>query len=293
MLFKKKENKDIITDIYSHDIVKRTLIFIVGVFITALGFNVFMLPNDIVYGVSGIGVIFKKIFEFDVSMTILVSSLILLILSLVSLGPKKTAKSVVGTLLYPVFVKLTEPIVPYVDFGQTEHFLIAICGAAVTGLGLGLIFKSGYNTGGTDILNEIVSKYFKMSIGNAMFFTDGIIIVCSLFLFGWQKFLYSVVNIVIVSIIADKVILGISNSKTFYIITEKDEEVKKFIMENLEKGITVINSRGGYTNNAEKMIMCTLPTREYFLLKEGIQEIDKNAFFLVTDAYEVYGGSLR
>jgi uncharacterized membrane-anchored protein YitT (DUF2179 family) len=81
---------------------------------------------------------------------------------------------------------------------------------------MGLIFKSGYTTGGTDILNQIVAKYFKMSIGNSMFFTDGIIILGSLFVFGLEKFLYSVVSISVISYMADKVILGISQSKTTY-----------------------------------------------------------------------------
>jgi uncharacterized membrane-anchored protein YitT (DUF2179 family) len=92
---------------------------------------------------------------------------------------------------------------------------------------------------------------------------------------------------------ADKVILGISQSKTFYIITDHETAVKKFIMANLSHGITVIDARGGYTGNFQKMLMCTLPTKDYFLLKEGLQSIDPDIFFMVTDAYEVSGGSKR
>lgn len=290
-LFKKKENVNIIKTIYSKDRIKRTALFLLGLLIVALGFNVFMLPNDIVYGVSGVAVILKKMYGLDASLVILAGSVFLLILSFILMGKQKAASSVIGSLMYPVFVKATEWIIPYVDLGDTEPFLIAICGAAVSGFGLGLIFKAGYTTGGTDILNQIVAKYFKMSIGNSMFFTDGVIIACSLFVFGWQKFLYSVVSISIISIMTDKVILGISQSKTFYIITDHETAVKKFISDNLSRGITVIEARGGYTDNFEKMIMCTIPTKEYFVLKEGIQEIDPNAFFTVTDAYEVFGGS--
>lgn len=290
-LFKKRENINIIRLIYSKDRLKRTALFLIGVLIVALSFNIFLLPNDIVYGVSGVAVILKKMFGLDPSMVILLGSVLLLILSFILMGKQKTATSVIGSLMYPLFVKATEWVIPYVDLGQTEPFLIAIFGAAISGFGLGLIFKAGYTTGGTDILNQIVSKYFKMSVGNAMFFTDGLIIACGLFVFGWQKFLYSVVSICIISIMTDKVILGISQSKTFYIITEHETAVKKFITENLSRGITVIEARGGYTGNFEKMIMCTIPTKEYFILKEGIQEIDSDAFFMVTDAYEVFGGS--
>lgn len=291
--FKKKENVNIIKTIYSKDKLKRTALFLTGILIAAISFNVFLLPNDIVYGVGGIAVILKKLYNFDPSLVILIGSLILLLLSYILMGKEKTASSVIGSLMYPVFVKLTEWIIPYIDLGETEPILIAICGAALSGFGLGLIFKAGYTTGGTDILNQIVAKYFKMSIGNAMFFTDGIIIACSLFVFGWQKFLYSVVSICIISIMTDKVILGISQSKTFYIITDHETSVKKFVLDNLSHGVTILDVRGGYTGNVQKMIMCTIPTKEYFILEEGIKTIDPSAFFMVVDAYEVFGGSTK
>ena len=90
--------------------------------------------------------------------------------------------------------------------------------------------------------------------------------------------------------ITDKVVLGISGSKAFYIITEHETEVKKFIIQNLSHGVTILEARGGYTGNLEKVIMCIIPTKEYYLFKEGIKMIDQNAFFIVTDAYEVSGG---
>lgn len=289
----KKEKKDVIKEIYKKDRLKRYASFLIGILIVALAFNIFILPNDIVYGVSGLGVIFKRTMNIDPSLVILIGSVILLILSYLLMGKEKTANSVVGSLLYPVFVKATEWVIPLVDLGETEPVLIAIFGAAISGFGLGLIFKSGFTTGGTDILNQIVSKYFKMSVGNAMFFTDGIIIAISLFVFGWQKFMYSIVSIVVISIMTDKVILGISQSKAFYIITDHETAVKKYILDHLSHGVTVLEARGGYTGNMQKMIMCIIPTKEYFKVKEGIHSIDPNAFFLVTDAYEVSGGVIR
>jgi len=285
-----KEKIDIIKEIYKQDKLQRYASFLVGILIVAIAFNVLLLPNDIVYGISGLAVILKKLYGIDPSLVILIGSLILLILSYILMGKEKTANSVVGSLIYPLFVKLTEWVIPLVDLGNTEPFLIAIFGAAVSGFGIGLIFKSGFTTGGTDILNQIVSKYFKMSIGNAMFFTDGLIIFTSLFFFGWQKFLYSVVSIYVISIMTDKVILGISQSKAFYIITEHETEVKRYITNTLKHGITVLDGRGGYTGNNQKVIMCIIPTKEYFMVKEGIYQIDKEAFFIVTDAYEVSGG---
>ncbi|MCI5521855.1 MAG: YitT family protein [Tenericutes bacterium] len=292
-LFGRIKNEDIVNQIYNKDKFQRSLTFLIGIFIVSITFNIFMIPNDIVYGVGGIGVIFKKLFNITPSIVILISSILLLILSFVTLGFDKTKNSIIGSLLFPIFVELTEFIIPYINLGNTEPLLLTIFGAALSGFGYGLIFKSGYTTGGTDILNQIVAKYFKKSIGTSMFFTDGLIIGISLFFFGMQKFMYSVVNIVIISIMTDKVILGVSQSKTFFIITDSETAVKKFIMEYLDRGVTVIEARGGYTGNYQKMIMCTIPTKEYFIFKEGIESIDPNAFFMVTDAYEVSGGRIN
>jgi len=291
MFFKKKtDDNAILKLIYKKDRIIRYTQFILGVFLVALAFNIFILPNDIVYGVSGLGVIFYRTLGVDPSLIILIGSVILLILSFILLGVEKTKNSIIGSLIYPVFVKLTEGVVGIVDLGSTETVVVVLFGAVISGLGLGLIFKAGFTTGGTDILNQIVSKYFKMSIGKAMFFTDGLIIAISLFVFGWQKFIYSIISMYVISVMTDKVILGISQSKTFYIITEHETSVKKFILNHLSHGVTVLEGRGGYTGNNQKIIMCIIPTKEYFLAKEGIHEIDPNAFFLVTDAYEVYGG---
>lgn len=294
MFFKKKKEQDlsnILDKIYDHDRLIRSFEFLLGVFIVALSYNIFLLPSNIVYGVGGIGVILKKIFGITPSITIFVGSMLLLILSYFTLGKKKTAHTVAGSILYPIFVEATSYYVNFFDLGNLEPIVVVIVGAVMHGLGLGLIFKAGYTTGGTDILNDIVSKIGKMSIGKAMLLTDGLIILVSLFVFNFPTLIYSIISLYIISIMTDKVILGISQSKTFYIITDNETLVKKFIMNNLNHGVTVLNGRGGYTGDNQKVIMCTIPTREYYVVKEGIREIDPQAFFLVTDAYEVFGGA--
>lgn len=293
MLFKRKHRSDenIIKDIYKKGRLKRWAGFLLGVLIVAIAYNLFLLPAKVVYGVGGLGIIFNSLFKIDPSLVILVSSVILLFLSLILLGKEETKKTVIGSLLYPVFVKLTSSVGQIVDLSNTDPLLIVLFGAVISGFGLGLIFKAGFTTGGTDILNQIVSKYFKMSMGNSMFFTDGIIILSSVFVFGWTKIMYSIISLYIISIMTDKVILGISNSKAFYIITDHEEEVKKFVLKHLSHGVTILDAKGGFTGQNQKVIMCIIPTKEYFIAKEGIHEIDSNAFFVVTDAYEVSGGA--
>ncbi len=288
---KKKIEKNILKEIYNKDKLKRNIIFMLGVLVVAAAYNLFMVPSKVVYGVGGIGIILNSLINLDPSITIFVGDILLLILSFVFLGSEKTKHSIVGSILFPIFVKLTDNITSIIDLSDIEPLLMVLFGAIITGLGLGLIFKTGFTTGGTDILNQIVSKYAKTGMGNAMFLTDGVIVLSGVLIFGWTRLLYSVISLYIISIMTDKVILGISESKAFYIITTHESEVKKFLLTNLSHGVTVLDARGGYTGNNQKMIMCIIPTKEYYVAKEGIHEIDPSAFFVVTDAYEVSGGA--
>lgn len=293
-MFRKKKkifDDNIINNIYKKGRLVRLAQFLIGVTIVAITFNLLILPSKIVYGMNGVGVMLNSLYGIDPSLVIFIGSSILLILSYFTLGKKQTINSILGTLSVPILIKLTENINHYIVIDQDEVLLIVLMGAVLTGFGLGLVFKSGFSTGGTDILNQIVSKYFKMSLGNAMFFTDGLIIICGIFVFGWTNFMYSILSLYIISIMTDKVVLGISNSKTFYIITDHETDVKRFITQYLNHGVTVFDVRGGYTGNNKKMIMCIIPTKEYYLFKEGIINIDPNAFFVVTDSYEVSGGA--
>lgn len=291
MLFKKKVDIDaIFKDISKENRILRYITFFIGMLLVSASYNVFVLPSDIVYGVGGLGVIFKKLFGMDPFIVILVGSILLLIVSYFLLGKEETIHSIVGSLLYPILVKLTDFLPTFIDFEGADPLLIVIVGAVITGFGLGLIFKAGFTTGGTDILNQIVAKYAKTSIGNSMLFTDGLIILCSGFVFGFIKMTYSFLSLYIISVMSDKVIIGISQSKAFYVITDHETDVKTFILQHLSHGVTVLDVRGGFTGNRQKMIMFIIPTKEYYFAKEGIEKIDPKAFFVVTDAYEVSGG---
>ena len=292
MFFHKKKlfDENIIKNIYKKDRFVRYVQFFIGSLLVALSFNLFILPNQITYGMSGVGVVLNALFGLDPAIVILIGSGILLIMSYFLLGKEKTMNSVLGSILVPVLMKVTEIVPEYIVIETTEPFVLVLFGAVITGFGMGLVFKAGYTTGGTDILNQIVAKYAHMSVGTAMYFTDGLIVCSSFFFFGASKMLYSIISLYIVSLMTDKVVLGISNSKAFYIITEHETAVKKFIMQHLSHGVTVLDGRGGFTGNHQKVIMCIIPTKEYYIAKEGIREIDPRAFFVVTDAYEVNGG---
>ena len=123
-----------------------------------------------------------------------------------------------------------------------------------------------------------------------MLISDGTIVLSSAIFFGLDIMLYSVVILYIISYISDRIILGISDNKMFYIITDKDEEIKDFILNKLKHGVTVFKAKGGYRKIKGNVLMTVLPTKDYYTLRTGIKEIDRTAFFIVTDSYELYGG---
>lgn len=270
--------------------IKRYLTLIVGLFLYAFAYNLFLKTNNLVIGdVDGIATIFKS--TINPNLLIAILCILLLIISFPLLGVKTSMGSVIGTILFPIFVILTSNVADIIKIDSSDLLLIAIVAGVIRGIGYGLTFKMGFTTGGTDILNQIVAKYFKMSVGNAMIIVDGSIVVIGGFVYGWTNMLYALIVLYILSVITDKIMLGISKSKAFYIITSEEDKVKDYIMNTLNHGVTIFPVKGGYTKEREKMLMCVIPTREYYKLKEGISKIDGEAFFVITDAYEVRGGA--
>ena len=271
--------------------IKRYFNFTVGCFLVAIAYNLFLASNNLVPGgVSGLGVVLHYLFKINNALFVFIVGVLLLMISYVLLGKEKTKYSVLGTILFPIFIELTVNVNKIIPLDTSQLLLSSIFGGVIYGFGIGMIFKAGFTTGGTDIVNQILSKYLKLSIGNCMLITDGIIVTLSAIVFGPIHFMYSILVLYIISIMSDRVILGVSDSKAFFIVTEKDDDVKDYVLNVLGHGATIFKAKGGLNKENQNVIMCVLPTKEYYKLKAGINEIDKEAFFVATDAYEVFGG---
>lgn len=283
------KNKNII--VKKKSLVKRIIEFVLGCFVVSIAYNLFIAPIKLVPGgVGGIAIIVKGLTNIDNAITIFILNIFLLTLSYILLGKEKTRASILGSILFPIFVYLTEDINVWLQIDNSRLLLSAISGGIIFGLGAGLIFRAGFTTGGTDIVNQIISKYLKITIGKSMLLSDGLIVLLSSYFFGINHMLYSILVLYIISIISDKIILGISDSKMFLIVTEKDEQVKDYIIKKLGHTVTIFKGKGGYKREKDDVLMTILPTKDYYLLRDGIKKIDKEAFFIITDTYEVFGG---
>ena len=269
----------------------RYSVLLVSLFLSALVFNLFLYPTSLVTGgMNGVAIIINHIIEIDPALIIFIGSLLLLGLSYLFLGLDQTAGSVVATIVYPIFVELTEPLAKLIVIDTSDLILMSILIGILLGITNGLMYKVGFSNGGLNVISQILYKYFRISLSKTTMVINFIVVLIGGFYFGFNMVLYALVIIYISGFVIDKVILGISNNKAFYITTTKDEEVKDYLINTLHHTVTIFDVKGGFLEKKRKVLLAVIPTRDYFRLKEGIKEIDPKAFFVVTDAYEVKGG---
>lgn len=291
----RKINSNLINDrIIKKQAVKKSIFFVIGTLISALSFNMFFVPNNFISGgLGGIAIIVNNLIPCDVNTVILVGNIIFIILSIIMLGFKNSLLSMVGAITYIIFVYSTKGIVQELNFYFEDILLYVLAAGVVGGFGESLVYKSGFTTGGTSIIAMIIQKYTKQPLGQILRIISMIIIISGGITLGYTAIMYALIISFISSYIVDKMLIGISDSKTFFIQTSKEEEVKDFILTIIKSGVTEFDTKGAFSHKKKKMLMCVVPTEKYSLLKSAIAEIDEHAFIVVSDCYEVYGGTKR
>ena len=292
-MFKNNFNvQDFIADLSNKNKTEKFAIFICGVLIYSISFSIFFSPKNIVTGgTTGLSLIIYDLFHIDTSITVFCCSFVLLVVGLFLLGKEVMIKTVLGVILLPIFMEFGGLYVNLLNFENSSLFLLIFFGGILMGVGNGLIIRSGYSVGGFQTLYQIFYKYFGISIGKSTLFLNGVLILGSSFFFGITNAMYAVIALYVSSVVTDRVMLETSATKTFYIVTNKASEISQYIVEELGYGVTEMNAKGGYSNQNKIVLMCAIPTREYYLMKKVIQEIDKDVFFLITDTYERYHGA--
>lgn len=287
--------RELIDEVRSKNFWSRLIVVIICVLVLAINYNTFLLYNNLaIGGTSGIATIFHALMNINPATFIFVTNIILVIISFIFLGPKSTGLTIIGSILYPVFVSLTEDICLHLAEQLVfDNFLItAIISALLFGTANGFLYKIGFSTGGTDIIIQLFNKYFKIPTGTASFIIYAIIIAFGAVVFGINNAVYSIIIVAINGILVDKIMLGISNSKMFYIHSKKVDEITSFIQE-IKSGYTIMHTKGGYSKETNDLIMCVVPTKDYYMFKNIVAKIDPEAFFIISDCYEVYGGQRK
>lgn len=294
-LFKKVDSEEVHDNLKRKNAAKNSFLFVIGTLISALSFNLFFLPYNFVSGgLGGIAVIFKNFIpDINTYFIILIGNLIFITISVITIGWKESIMSAMGAMFYLAFVFFTQSFPELINFSFDNVLLYVLAAGVVSGFGEALVYKSGFNTGGTAIIAKVLQKYTKLPIGVLVRYIAYIVIAVGGFSFGYTSIMYSLIITTISTYLVDKMLIGISESKTFFIQTDKEEEVIDFIIKIIESGVTELDTKGGYSHKKKKMLMCVVPTDKYGVLKSAIKEIDPNAFIVVSDCYEVLGGTKR
>ena len=282
---------------------------ILGTYLMAFAFYFFYEKTKIITGgVGGLGIIVKESLKKynginfpHISYFVFAANFGLLILGLFLLGKKFFLKSVFLSIFYPFILFLLEKI------GEDKNFFIyyfhlplhsskilsSLVGALLSGMGLGLVFSAGLTTGGTDVIQKIFHKYFKIPMSVAIYLTDGLIVVLGLVVFEIEIVLYSVISVILIGYVVDKFMVLGKKGYTAFVVTNKCDLVRKAIIEKLDRGFTKIDVKGGFTEEGKTMVICTVGKNEVYLLKEIVRKTDPESFSFFVETTEVVGSGFE
>jgi uncharacterized membrane-anchored protein YitT (DUF2179 family) len=270
-------------------------LILIGAFILAAGFVFFITPYKLVPGgVFGVGIVLYHLLGIPVGLTGLAFNIPLTIVGIKLLGPRFGVKTVVGFVLTSVFIDGLAYFVGDMALVEDDALLSSIFGGVLIGFGLGLIFKAKASSGGTAILSQIVAKYTRMPLGQTLIIIDSVIVLLGLVAFGdWKIPLYSWIVIFITGKVIDITMEGMSYEKTIFIISDKYEEIRHKILNDIRRGGTYIDGKGMYNNSDKKIIFVNVTRRELSILTEYVNEIDPKAFLTVIEASEILGEGFK
>lgn len=282
--------EDVLTIIKQKKKVYRISLMGLSLLLSAVLYNLFLLPLNLVTGgTQGIATITNYVYDIDPALMIFLLSAGCAIFSLMYVGVERTAGTLVASIAYPLLVKLTSPIGNIIALENTDVLLLVLFAGVISGLANGLMYKTGYSNGGFPVVSQVLYEKHQISIAKSSLFINVSIVLVGAIFFGTTSAMYAIIFLYINNIVLDKVLLGISNNKAFYIITSEEEKIKEYIIKNLNHNITTFNVKGGFLDKNRKVILTIIPSREYYRVTEGIKAIDQDAFFVVTDSYQVEG----
>lgn len=259
-----------------------------GSFITAFGLSAFLIPNKIAAGgVSGLATVLFYVFGFPVGVSIFVINIPLFLASIKEMGLKFGLKSLYGTFVIAFFVDF---FAVYISKPWTSDPLLAtIYGGLLSGVGIGIVFRSKGTTGGTDLAAALLHKYLKLSLGYSLLMIDAMVIVLAGVVFDLELALYALIAVFVTGRMIDLVQEGGPYAKAAIIISERFEDISSKILTDLDRGVTVLSGRGGYTGTTRDVLLCVVTQSQVTRLKSLVHEVDPRAFVIVTDVHEVLG----
>ena len=269
------------------------LVILLGNSCIALAVAFFVIPNKLlVGGTAGIAVLVNAFWAIPEEIVINVLIYALFIAGAIVLGREFFLKTITSTLVYPVLLAMATDLYGWIpqEYIHTDTLTSIICSGVLGGFGLGVVYRRHASTGGMDIIPLIVNKYTGIPLHILLLSVDGITVLFGVIAYGLQASIYGVISVVLSSFVLDKtILLGAKKVKQVQIISQESDNILDKVLADLDRGCTIVESRGGYTNEKRDMLMVVVPINQYQKLIDTVHAIDESAFVIVSDINEIRG----
>lgn len=262
---------------------------LVGNAILAFTVAAFIVPHGVIMGgATGIGLTIAHYVPVDLSIIIFIVNSILFVLGAAVLGKKFAVATIASTFIYPTFLSIVQKI-PGID-GLTDNLMLAtLYAGALLGVGIGLIVRVGSSTGGTDIVALVLNKWFHIPVAGLLYVIDFLVLGGQVFFSDTEQIMYGVLMLVLETAILNKVMLLGQSQIQLFIISEEYEHIREKMLKELDAGVTMVHVETGYGQENQKGVLCIIPNRKLYSVKELVQSIDPKAFITITQINEVRG----
>ena len=269
------------------------LVIILGNACIAIAVAFFVIPNKLlVGGTAGIAVALNALFGVQEEIVIHVLVYTLFVAGAFVLDRDFIVKTITSTVVYPILLTIVSEVyakIP-IEYIVMDSLTSIVCVGILVGFGIGIVYKRNASTGGMDIIPLIVNKYTGIPLHVLLLAVDCFTVLLGVIAYGLQAAIYGVISVAISSFIIDKtILLGAKQTKQVQIISQKSDEILEKILEDLDRGCTIVESRGGYTNAKRDMLMVVVPIDEYQKLINTVHAMDASAFVIVSDIKEIRG----
>ena len=270
--------------------VKKMLMLIIGALITAAGLELFLIPNNVIDG----GVVGLSIMSHTITGMTLGTFLVIYNIPFIYMGYKQIGKSfALSTIFAIVMLSVWTGVLHSVPPVTSDPFLAAIFGGVVTGLGVGIVMRTGGSFDGTEIVAIILDARTQFSVGEVVMFINLFILSSAGLLYGWDKAMYSLFAYFVIAKMIDVVLKGLDESYAVMIVTNEHEEMTEALNERLGRGVTLLHGAGGYTGEAKEVLYCVVTRLELDKLKEIVLDKDERAFVTINAVHDIVGGRFK
>lgn len=270
--------------------IKKQALIIIGCFIGASAYPLFLVPNAIAPGgITGIGTVLNHLFNWPVGLTSLILNIPLFLIGFRSMGKGFVYRTLIATVMFSLLIDLLH--FPSI----TDNPLLAsVFGGVILGLGLGLILRANATTGGTDLLAQVVHrKYPYITVGVFLLSFDFAVILLAGFSLGAEQAMYAMICVFVYTKMLDVILAGLGTDKACYIITKLGDDIAKRLLSDVSRGVTTIKATGSYSGEQVEMLLCVVSRIEVISVKEIVNDMDPRAFVFITDTHETLGEGFR